>query len=336
MTLSFQSPRFDLRTAAISDIEESIKTTGHVVLDGLWNPAFLTRVHDLAKQNFAASPSGATHFDGVLPPTYDRDFFFELERTGLPALLRHILSGDFVVSRTERVLRRADAAVPALFSGLHMDGQLRYCSERGINSKREFTIWTPLLACTDDSTPRLLLLHRGDGFADVFSTQESVTDEGNSYLPIQLRPQLTAEGLDRAADRIDLMFERLYAARRCYAPELPLGSAILFDRDIVHGTYRRHGMARARYSLDFRVVGVYRPAHANARYEGVAFKSEVVPNGARAAALRIMARSALAVSLLANTVRGDLNSLRRVKRQFGKLQNRLRSASSDRAWEHLP
>jgi hypothetical protein len=322
MALCFDSPRFNLRDAPLADIEQSINDVGHVVLDGLWNRQFLGRLHDFAVTNFATSSKRATHFDGVLPPDHDREFFTEFERSGLPALLRHLLSGDFVVSQTERVVRRADATVPAQFSGLHMDGQLRYCSDRGIHSKREFTIWTALQDCARDDTPRLLLLHRGDTFADVFSSQEAVADEGNSYLPIELRPQMEAAGLERAADRLDQMFDRLYEAKRCYAPPIPFGSAVLFEHNIVHGSYRRRNMVTPRYSLDFRVVGVYRPARANARYQGVAFRSSGVPQGLYATALRAYANTTLAVGLLGGALRGDLSSVRRVKRQLNKLRTK--------------
>src|SRR5271154_706760 len=107
MPLSFDSPRYNLRDASLADIEQSINGVGHVVLDGLWNTSFLRRLHNFASANFMSSPEGATHFDGALPPDHDRDFFVEFERSGLPALLRHLLSGDFVVSQSERVVRRA-------------------------------------------------------------------------------------------------------------------------------------------------------------------------------------------------------------------------------------
>ena len=322
MALSFDSPRFNLREASLAEIEQSINDVGHVVLDGLWNHKFLSRLHDFAVTNFTTSSERATHFDGVLPADLDREFFTEFERSGLPALVRHLLSGDFVVSQTERVVRRADATVPAQFSGLHMDGQLRYCSDRGIHSKREFTIWTALQDCTGDDTPRLLLLQRGDTFADVFSSQEAVADEGNTYFPIELRPQMEAAGLEAAADRLDQMFERLYEAKRCYAPPIPFGSAVLFEHNIVHGSYRRRNMVMPRHSLDFRVVGVYRTARANARYQGVAFRSSGVPRGLYATALRAYANTTLAVGLLAGAARGDLSSVRRVKRQLNKFKTR--------------
>jgi hypothetical protein len=335
MALSFASARFDLRTPpAFKQIETTIDAVGHVVLDNLWNPEFLARLHDFAQENFVSSPHGATHFDDALPPEIDREFFLEFERSGVPALLRNLLSGDFVVSRTERVLRRADASVPAQFSGLHRDGQLQPCAKRGINSQREFTIWTPLQDCTGDSTPRLLLLHRGDEFADVFSKEELVADEGTGYLPIALRPQLAAAAIEGSPDRVDRMFERLYAARRCYAPPVPLGSAVLFDHNIVHGSYRHRGMTTPRYSLDFRVVGIYRLSHANARYQGVAFRSSAVPSGTYGEAMRMVARSTLATSLISGAMRGDLDSLRRVKRQFSKLRDRMTSAREDDGPKH--
>lgn len=325
MPLSYESPRFNLRTADLTDVKQNLETVGHIIFDGLWNERFLTGLRAFAEDNFAATPTRATHYDGTLSPELDREFLLELERSGLPAVLRYLLSGDFVVSRTERVLRRADASVPAQFSGLHRDGQLRFCSARGINSKGEFTIWTPLLDCTDDLTPRLLLLHRGDEFTNVFSENDSVSDEGNSYLPVALRPQLAADGLETVAERLDTMFEKLYAARRCYAPKIPFGSAVMFNHDVVHGSYRRRNMTTPRYSLDFRAVGVYRPSPANARYQGVAFRSRNIPDGIYAETMRMISRVTLTASLLSNAMRGDITSARRVRRQFDKIKQRLGS-----------
>jgi hypothetical protein len=322
MALYLESPRFDLRAAALSDVETALETIGHAVLDGLWNQPFLTRLRIFAQDNFAASPGGATHWDGTLPPALDHEFFLELERTGLPALQRHLMGGDFVVSRTERVIRRADATIPAQFSGLHRDGQLRYCSERGINSKREVTIWTPLQDCSDDGTPRLLLLRRGQNFDDVFSTRETVSDEGNTYLPIGLRPQLAATGLEAAADRVDAMFEQLYVAKDCYAPHVPFGSAVIFNHDVVHGSYRHRGMTTPRYSLDFRTVGVYRPSRANARYEGVAFNTHNVPAGLYAEGMRMVTRATMTAAILGGVIRGDINATRRFRRQINMLKQR--------------
>jgi hypothetical protein len=66
--------------------------------------------------------------------------------------------------------------------------------------------------------------------------------------------------------------QRLFAARRCYAPPVPLGGAILFEHDVMHASYLRPGMTRARYSLDFRAVGEYEVDEANRPYSGKLFR----------------------------------------------------------------
>jgi hypothetical protein len=280
--LTFDSPRFPVRHATFEDIEGELDRVGHVVLDGLWNQAFLSRLRDLAEKNFKADETGNTHLPDVrgIPGWREQEFFSEVERSGLPAILRHFLKGDFVISENERVLRRADAAIAGVFSGLHFDGQLRCCSDEGVNSKREFTIWTPLTDCSDDDTPRLLLLHRGQNFADVFSERDQISDGGIKYLPTQLRPTLEADGLNRAASQLDQMFDRIYASKQCYAPRIPLGSTVLFEHNIIHGSYRRSQMTVPRYSLDFRAVGVYRRSEKNQHFGGRAFSSAAYPYSA--------------------------------------------------------
>jgi hypothetical protein len=297
MPLTFDSPRFSIRDAAFPEIESKLDRVGHVVLDGLWNPNFLTRLRNFGEKHFRDDATGGTHLPDVrgLPGWNDREFFAEIERSGLPAILRHLLRGDVVVSQHERVVRRADATVTGIFSGLHFDGQLRACSDEGINSTREFTIWSPLVDCTSEATPRLLLLQRGQNFADVFSAKDQVTDGGIKYLPTQLRPTVEADGLNGAASQLDAMFERIYAARQCYAPRIPLGSAVLFEHNIIHGSYRKSGMTVPRYSLDFRAVGVYRKTEKNRHFEGVTFSEDgaIMPTDTKVAMAKSRGLAAL-------------------------------------------
>lgn len=229
-----------------------------------------------------------SHLAYTLPVEIEREFFFEFERSGAPALLRELLGGDFFVGISERVIRRADAAVATRFSGLHQDGQLGPCSRAGINSKREFTIWTPLVDCTDEETPRLLLLQRGQTFANVFSEAEHVEDRGARFLPIQLRPHEDGKVLnDFGGDDLDQMFARIYNSTTCFAPRIPLGSAIFFDRDIVHGSYRHSRMRVPRFSLDFRVTGSYQHGLRDTGYHGVLFSSLPFPSARRRKLARV-------------------------------------------------
>src|SRR5262249_3637787 len=114
--------------------------------------------------------------------TLDQDFNSEFERSGMPALLRNLLRGNFVLDRSERVVRRTDPRYPVRFTGLHYDGHLPPCAPRGLNSQREFTLWTPLVSCIDDQTPRLLLLHRGDAV-------DFAAKDAGGFDPIQLKPR---------------------------------------------------------------------------------------------------------------------------------------------------
>jgi hypothetical protein len=168
----------------------------------------------------------------------------------------------------------------------------------------EFTVWTPLQDCSNEDTPRLLLLNIGEHFDDVFSESDS---GGDPFLPIQLRPELVSETINQAAHRLDGLFERLYANKNCYAPKVPFGSAVLFNGNVVHGSYRRSSMTVPRYSLDFRTVGVYRSTLRNAHYQGKAFRTDAVPNGT-------IAHSQRAIRILTNAI-GNREGAREILRR---------------------
>jgi hypothetical protein len=301
MALTTESPRCSLRTASFSDVERTLDEIGHVVLDEAWNYRYLEALHTRAKSKFEADDAlydgrfdqfpaslieqylgGHTNLDEIVAAAAhddrlasikaaDNEFFFEFERSGLPALLRHLLNGNFILGRSERVIRRADPRFEVRFTGLHQDGQLRYCSSRGVNSRREFTIWTPLQPCVGDDTPRLLLLHRreqrleidGDIHKITLLKQEQVRDE---------RTYLTEIG------SIDEQFDRIYRRYQCFAPRIPIGSVVLFEHCVQHGSYRTSTMKTPRYSVDCRAVGEYRKTKENAGYGGVMFSSATYPS----------------------------------------------------------
>jgi hypothetical protein len=301
MALTTESTRYSLRTASLSDVECTLDEIGHVVLDEVWNYRYLETLRARAKSKFERDDAlydgrfdqfpaslveqylgGHTNLDEItLGPAQgdgpasikaaDREFFFEFERSGLPALLRQLLNGNFVLGRSERVIRRTDPRFEVRFTGLHQDGQLRFCSSRGINNNREFTIWTPLQPCLDDDTPRLLLLHRreqqleidGDIHKVTLLKQQQVRDE---------RTYVTEIG------SIDDQFNQIYRKYQCFAPRIPIGSVVLFEHCVQHGSYRTSTMKTPRYSLDCRVVGEYRKSKENAGYNGVIFSSASYPS----------------------------------------------------------
>src|SRR6185312_14076547 len=84
---------------------------------------------------------------------------------------------------------------------------------------------------------------------------------------------------------IDDQFERIYRAHRCFAPLVPMGSIILFEHCVLHGSYRTSKMTTPRYSLDCRATSEYLPTKENASYGGVVFRATTYPGRARAPSL---------------------------------------------------
>src|SRR5262249_34609942 len=134
-----ESPRFDWRTCQIEGIAEALKSVGHCVLEGVWNPDYIDMLRMRTIQYFdvldrhvkhhgleSVGDDVAYHYlggvGGIDSEADDRTLIHEFERTGLPALFRH-LHGDFVLGRSERVLRRLTPEFPFRWVGLHTDGQ---------------------------------------------------------------------------------------------------------------------------------------------------------------------------------------------------------------------
>ena len=153
---------------------------------------------------------------------------------------------------------------------MHCDGQLNQLSTSAYRTNRELTLWTPLVSCAKDNVQRLLLLHRGEDLKGIFQRSDHIVTRDVSYLPIRLRPDAIREEkkFSHLIPVIQEQFQRLYSAKSFYSPHVPLGSCILFDSDIWHGTYLEKNMSEARYSLDFRAVGEYRIDDASKAHTG--------------------------------------------------------------------
>jgi hypothetical protein len=301
MPLSINSPRVDFRTGDFTEVDNALSTIGHVVLDNVWNKNYLSEVYLRSKQRYEKDDARYSgHFDKYHKVAIDsylgghldfeqlrhesvsnylkdieKEFFIEYQRAGLVPLMQLLFSGSFMLGRSERVVRRADPKFPARFTGLHTDGQLNACSQKGIHSKRELTLWTPLNSVEDDSKPRLLLLDKKEtSFLDIFNPEELIENFGVKYLPIQLKPfQIKNETAywEKNSDDVKNFYSRLFANKECYAPYLPLGSSILFSKEVIHGTYILNTMEEARYSFDVRMVGEYKVDGSNAQYSGYLF-----------------------------------------------------------------
>lgn len=301
MPLQTNSPRIDLRNGDLNDAEKYLSTIGHVVLDNVWNINYLEEIYLRSKQRYQndderfsgrfedfASTTIDTYLGGHLDfnelknevvSDYSKDvedqFFIEYQRAGLTPLMHLLFQGSFMVGKSERVVRRADPKFPVRFTGLHADGQLGACSQMGLRSKRELTLWTPLNSVQDDSRPRLLLLDKKEtSFLDIFEAEELLEESNVKYLPIQLKPfQIKSEDDYWAINKkkITEYYSRIFKYKSCYAPYLPLGSAILFSKEIIHGSYILETMKESRYSFDVRHVGEFKINKHNSKYAGVVF-----------------------------------------------------------------
>lgn len=254
MGLSLTSPRFSLRTVEIGEVEQALQEIGHVVLDDVWRLSYLEHLHSCAERAYelladrlaeAADPTVVRVFSR-LRGSEEEEFLLELERSGLLAVLRALVGGDVVINQGHHVVRRQD---PALRGGMtfqipHTDTQL---SGSGVHG-RTLTVWTPLVDCTDDRRSRLLLLHRRETTEGLFWEQERA-----GYL-------YATNPLERERERVEAEYSRIYADRQCYAPPVKLGSIVLFEAHVFHGTYFSADMDQVRYSMDFRLSGTYTPS----------------------------------------------------------------------------
>ncbi|MGH6967670.1 MAG: hypothetical protein ACREEN_01005 [Stellaceae bacterium] len=308
MALSFDSPRFSLRTADFCEIDSAIENVGHAVLEDVWNPLFIAAMLAAAKQKYAGDdayysekldklPLGkkGTYLQGVtnLPSDFHDTFDRELERSGITALLRQLFHGSFVIDRSERAIRRVDPAMPVMFTGLHHDHQLEPCIAAGKRSHRAVTMWTPLHACLDDLTPRLLLLRKGQTLSDGFAPA------------IRLGGSLGY--MDANSAQFSTAFDRIYEAFDCFAPRVPSGGMIIFDHRVVHGTYRTPPMTTTRYSIDCRAVGEYRVSVRTFGFSGMRAQFSEYP-----LSFRVLER----LVIIQKAMRGDEGARRLILRKL--------------------
>jgi hypothetical protein len=293
--IRMDSPRFSFRTADFSATEHALRTIGHVVLDDVWNTRFLSDLRVHGKQRFEADDhrhengeplqdingymGGELGLQALFGPSeaelaegtkYCEQLSVEFARSGLPSLLRQLLGGTCVLGHSVVSLRRIDPHFPVRFIGLHRDGQLNKCSFYGKTSRLEFTLWTPLQDCDNEDVPRLLLLHRRE-------TIDDVSDDTKDILLLHTDPIKEKDYLSKAGNNVDQFFDWLFREKDCYAPHVPLGSAVLFDHRVVHGSYRTDAMKLPRYSIDMRMVSEFRTTQENCDFVGTAFRAAKYP-----------------------------------------------------------
>lgn len=298
---SLASPRF-FPGSEPEGIDAALENIGHAVLENVWPTSFINALRAATAEKFQADDAlnlgrieameaaereiylgNFTCLDGLPDPWgWDARFYEQFSGSPLPRLYHHLFGGAFVLARNERVLRRSDPRFPLRFAGLHFDGQLGPARLAARCRQRELTLWTPLVDCLDEETSRLLLLHRGEGIGALFT--ETVTSRGVDFAPVMLRPwQFRDDEFDAINPTVMRQFEKLYRERRCYAPKVGIGDAILFDHAIVHSSYiPAAGVRRVRYSMDCRAIGEYEVTDANRAYSGKLFRRRRILGGYKA------------------------------------------------------
>ena len=211
-------------------------------------------------------------------------FLTMIETSGMLDLYAHLLKGD--VAAFGPVLRRADPAVAIRKTGLHTDGQVTEYALKATHSNSEYTLWIPFCAI-NEKTPALLLMARGLQFSDntiakpgyhqgptnnvfIYDKRKGATSEqkeGLDVTPLYLhnRPMSRpSEGeILRVSQRHDAVLNGLISRweNDIHVPHMDLGSAIIFDRDIIHCSFSHDGMSQARHSADIRFVGSFDTTH---------------------------------------------------------------------------
>ena len=71
--------------------------------------------------------------------------------------------------------------------------------------------------------------------------------------------------------KINLTYNKIFKRAQCFAPYVPLGSSIIFSKNIWHGTYIKPKMKKNRYSLDFRVCGDFLEDETNIDIHGIKY-----------------------------------------------------------------
>jgi hypothetical protein len=194
-------------------------------------------------------------FHGLFGPPDEALLISEFERSGMIGQLRGVFGADPVLNRDQHAVRRDDPIRNVMgFVGLHNDYQL---GSMGVGGS--LTLWTPFVPCVDERQSRLLMLHLGE---------EAPVGQFSLGYEIARRDPLTVQA----------QYEHLFATQRCYAPYVDLGSAILFDSTVYHGTYRPAQADQVRSSMDFRVSPPYTVTNPDLR--GVIFRGGEIFRGA--------------------------------------------------------
>ncbi|OGO90161.1 MAG: hypothetical protein A3F10_06340 [Coxiella sp. RIFCSPHIGHO2_12_FULL_42_15] len=272
------SQKYPLKPEYCDHIINSVKLTGHCVLEQVWDVTFLDKVFSVADRFFEAKdqvwylgkmPSGELNqyfgsFYDVFDNHLNDDFFDCIATSALPMLFTVMLQGRFAIMKNERAVRRVDPKFPVRLSGFHVDGQLSKLSSQGFHTQDEYTVWSPLVDVMDDCTPRLMLIDRNDHASFLALYDSIVIDLGaKKNIPILGLSKLNLDLEKKFLKEILVARENAYAAvvekQKCYAPKLKKGDAIIFDKNIWHSSFIPPFFENKRLSLDFRIVGDHTP-----------------------------------------------------------------------------
>ena len=279
------SPRFCCHPDNFKSIADALKNVGHVVVEDLFSTTSLTYCKKYLKHLFETKD--ADYQNGKMNEA-ERKIYFEstysfidqaaqsyceaylsmLQRSHLLDVFHYLLKGD-VAAAYGPVLRRVDPKYSLRHVGLHKDGLLTEYTQHAYQSNDEYTLWTPL-SDIDVETSTVLFLSNKYQFpnntapgeaADTVILYNTLTQQPLDITPLFLhnlpKKNFSKEEEQEANHRYYNALNHLIteAGDNLYAPTLKLGSAIIFDQHVVHGSFFHTGLKKTRYSIDIRLIG---------------------------------------------------------------------------------
>ena len=208
MSLSFNIPEIDLKNLDTEEFLRKFNKNEFVLVKNTFSKKFLNELYKSSKKYFdnydykykndniinheLDQYFGSFHFIRKIckkNPRIMNIFYENILNSNLSEIFKKKFSGNFFVSESENCIRRASARHYLRATGLHKDGQLSLASKKAFKSNEELTIWTPLVDCIDENTPRLLLLDKDTlTLESILDNDDYFFDNGVKYLSIQLKP----------------------------------------------------------------------------------------------------------------------------------------------------
>ena len=287
------SPRYSCHPDNYAHIALALNTVGHVVIENVFDTTtlhyskaytlnFFKKMDAAYQQEQLSETECQSYFGNTYSFMPDKEgnecfqLFMDMIGRSIINLYFYLLKGD-VAAIHGPILRRVDPTFPLRCIGLHVDNQkpiIEYTNQ-AFRCKDAYSMWTPLCDI-NSNTPGLLLLHRKFRFINtahnllepgdvnnvhIYNTDAENLNEKINVTPLylfnlprkELNPNEDLRINTLQQETLDSLIKKL--GYDIYAPQLTLGSAIIFNRDVIHGSFSYNGLTQPRHSIDLRFIG---------------------------------------------------------------------------------